>query len=187
MEWHQHYDLREKHAFLSPSSYHWTNYTPEKLREVWLNNKKKEEGTMIHAYASVAIKQGYRQANLKRALNKFINDAIGFRMESELVLHYSDNCFGTADAIQYYADEKLLRIHDLKTGNTKASFRQLYIYAALFCLEYNMNPTKFETVLRIYQGSDYFEELADPAEIQHIAQVIVESDAILDGLINTTI
>ena len=110
MEWHQHYDLREKHAFLSPSNYHWTNYTPEKLREVWLNNKKKEEGTMIHAYASVAIKQGFRQANLKRALNKFINDAIGFRMESELVLHYSDNCFGTADAIQYYEKDKLLRI-----------------------------------------------------------------------------
>lgn len=142
---------------------------------------------MIHAYASVAIKQGYRQANLKRALNKFINDAIGYRMESELVLYYSDNCFGTADAIQYYANDKLLRIHDLKTGNVKASFRQLYIYAALFCLEYHMDPTKFETILRIYQGSDYFEEIADPSEIQNIVQIIIEHDAILDGLINTTI
>lgn len=184
MEWQRHYNLKEKHAFLSPSNYHWTNYTPEKLQQVWVNQKKKEEGTVLHAFASVAIMQGVKLANHKKALNKFVNDAIGFSMESELVLYYSDNCFGTADAIQFYPDQKLLRVHDLKTGDTKASFRQLYIYVALFCLEYNKNPNDFDSVLRIYQWNDFTEVLADPEEIAAIMQCIVDSDAILDGLSN---
>ena len=38
---------------------------------------------------------------MKKALNMFVNDAIGFKMTSEQVLYYSDNSFGTADAILF--------------------------------------------------------------------------------------
>ena len=63
-------------------------------------------------------------------------------------------CFGTADAISFNEKEKLLRIHDLKTGTTPAHMEQLMIYAALFCLEYHKNPKQFNTELRIYQNFD---------------------------------
>lgn len=60
----------------------------------------------------------------------YVNDAIGFKMTPEQPLFYSENCFGTADAISYR--NKLLRIHDLKTGLIPAHMEQLMIYAALF-------------------------------------------------------
>ena len=62
------------------------------------------------------------------------------------------SCFGTADAISFR--NGLLRIHDLKTGVTPTHMEQLMIYAALFCLEYQMNPGEIETELRLYQNNE---------------------------------
>lgn len=185
MEWQQHYNLQEKHAILSPSSYHWINYTPDKMKAVYINQKRKEKGTVLHAFASISIKEGIRLANHKKALNQFVNDAIGFDMESELVLYYSDNCFGTADAIQYYPKDRLLRIHDLKTGTSPASFNQLAIYGALFCLEYNKKPHKHDTICRIYQHNGFVEEVIDPDFILEIMQSIIDNDKIIDQLKGT--
>lgn len=182
MEWRKHYDLAEKHAVLSPSGYHWINYTPEKMKQVYMNMKRKEKGTMLHAFASISIKEGIRLANHKKALNQFVNDAIGFDMESELVLFYSENCFGTADAIQYYEKDNLLRIHDLKTGTSPPSMNQLAIYGALFCLEYNKKPHKHDTLCRIYQGNGFVEELIDPDFILDIMQSIIQNDKVIEQL-----
>jgi len=68
------------------------------------------------------------------------------------VLYYSDNCFGTADAICFR--NKKLRIHDLKTGEVPAHMEQLIIYASLFCLEYKVKPGDISFELRIYQNDD---------------------------------
>jgi len=59
-------------------------------------------------------------------------------MTPEQVLYYSGNCFGTADSIAF--KNNLLRIHDLKTGAVPAHMEQLFIYDALFCLEYRIHP-----------------------------------------------
>lgn len=163
MQWNKHFELEGKHAFLSPSGYHWLNYTKKKLQTVYANHKRKEKGTALHAFAEMAIRERIKLANHKQALNMFVNDAIGFDMEPEQVLYYSDHCFGTADAIKYEKSDNpelkdLLRIHDLKTGITKASFNQLLVYAALFCLEYRVNPVETAFVGRIYQGTG-FEEI----------------------------
>lgn len=48
------------------------------------------------------------------SVNAFVNDAIGYRMDPEVLLYYSDNAFGTADAISFI--DGVLRIFDLKTG-----------------------------------------------------------------------
>lgn len=179
MEYHKHYNLEGLHAFLSPSGYHWLNYTPEKMRERYLNEKKKQEGTELHDLASKLIKSRKRLAPLKQAFNQFVNDAIGLRMESELMLYYSDNCFGTADAIKYEPTNHHLQIHDLKTGMSKPSFKQLFIYAALFCLEYGINPeeTTFET--RLYQGMGYEVEEPPGDHIRSIMNKIIELDQIV--------
>ena len=177
MKWNEHYDLQGKHAFLGASQNAWLRYDDIKVSTTYLNLLKKEEGIKLHQFASDAIKLRIKVATLKNALNLFINDAIGFKMESEQLLYYSDNCFGTADAISFKSD--VLRIHDLKTGNIKKTFDQLYIYAALFCLEYAHKPEKIQTILRIYQGSNFEELEADPKVIKDIMIKIKRFDKII--------
>lgn len=171
------------HSFLSPSNYHWLNYTPEKLETVYRNQRAKDEGTILHAFASMAIDKRIKLANNKKALNMFVNDAIGFKMKSEQVLYYSNNSFGTADAISF--KDNLLRIYDLKTGITKPSFKQLDIYAALFCLEYGVDPTTIEVEERLYQGNGFEVNIPEPLYIQEIMDKIVEFDLVLENVKST--
>lgn len=180
MDFNKHFELNGKHSFLSGSSYHWINYTPEKLAQVFMNQKKKEEGTELHELASTLIVKRIKVAPLKKALNLFINDAIGFGMASEQVLYYSDNCFGTADAILF--KNNFLQIHDLKTGIGKVSFKQLEIYTAIFCLEYNHSPYDIAIEHRIYQGREYMVQVPDPDDIKFIMDKIIDSDKIIDQL-----
>lgn len=180
MNFNTHSDLKDKHSFLSPSSYHWINYTPDKLESVYRNQQAKEEGNILHSFASIAIMKGLKMANHKKALNMFINDCIGFRMESEQILYYSDNSFGTADAISF--KDNMLRIFDLKTGITKPSFKQLDVYAALFCLEYGIDPTLIDIETRIYQGNGYTSVVPEPLYIRDIMDKIIEFDIILENI-----
>jgi len=95
-------------------------------------------------------------------------------MASEQILYYSDNCFGTADTISFRRNQ--LRIHDLKTGVTQTSEKQLEVYAALFCLEYRIKPLEIETELRIYQSDEVRIYEVDPDSIVHIMSKIVAFD-----------
>jgi hypothetical protein len=179
MNFNSHSDLKDQHSFLSPSNYHWLNYSPEKLEAVYRNQQAKEEGTILHAFASVAINKRIKLANIKKALNMFVNDAIGFKMASEQVLFYSNNSFGTADAILF--KDNFLRIHDLKTGMTKPSFKQLDIYAALFCLEYGVDPKDINVEERLYQGNGFEVNIPEPLWIQDIMDKIQEFDVIIEN------
>ena len=145
MIFNKHFDIEGKHALLSPSQYHWLNYTEEKLVDRYYNWKAAERGTRIHALAAELIAEGIKLPRTNQTLNMYVNDGIGFKMQPEQPLKYSENCFGTADTIIF--KNNLLRIHDLKTGVTPASMKQLEIYAALFCLEYNYKPTEIEMEL----------------------------------------
>jgi hypothetical protein len=110
----------------------------------------------------------------------YINDAIGFKMETEQVLYYSDNCFGTADAISF--KQNLLRIHDLKTGTTPASPVQLEIYTALFCLEYGIDPNNIDIELRIYQNDDVIIHEPVREDILYIMDKIITFDKEIEKL-----
>jgi hypothetical protein len=110
----------------------------------------------------------------------YVNDAIGYRMKPEQVLYYSDNCFGTADAISFR--NNFLRIHDLKTGVTPAKMEQLLIYAALFCLEYRIKPSDIEIELRIYQNDDYIFANPTAEDIVPIMDKIITFDKLIDKL-----
>lgn len=180
MNFNKHSDLKDMHSFLSPSNYHWLNYTPEKLEAVYLNQKAKEEGTMLHSFAAIAISKRIKLAHNKKALNMFINDAIGYKMFPEQVLFYSYNSFGTADAIGFR--DNLLRIFDLKTGITKPSFKQLDIYAALFCLEYGVDPTTIKFEERLYQGNGFEVSIPEPLYIQDVMDKVIEFDTIIENI-----
>lgn len=177
MNFNEHWNLEGKHAFLSPSNPYWLNYDREKLILVYENMKAKQRGTELHAFAADAIKYGIKLSHSRRTLNKYVNDAIGFGLNPERILYYSDNCFGTADAIDF--NNGLLRIHDLKTGKHSASFKQLEVYAALFCLEYGVDPAQIDICMRIYQNDEVLETVPEQELIQERMDKIVESDRIL--------
>lgn len=148
------------HAFLSPSSYHWMNYDIQKLMLVYKNWKAAQRGTILHEHAMHCIQLGTRLYDAGTTLDMYVNDAISLKMRPEQRLYYSKYCFGTADAISFKGDQ--LIIHDLKTGITPASLHQLEIYAALFCLDYDIKPGDIDSTLRIYQNNNVIEGKATP-------------------------
>lgn len=206
MVFEKHLELKDQHAFMSPSGYHWINYTEEKLVDRYLKSQAAELGTRLHEFAHSAIELNQRLHGTKDTVAMFVNDAIGYKMASEQPLFYSWNCFGTADAISYRRN--FLRIHDLKTGETEAHMEQLRIYAALFCLNYqatvneyrkkgydendisrildvspkelHFDPLKMSGIeLRIYQLGEVRVEEADPQEIRNLMDLIVSFDEVL--------
>ena len=152
MNWNKHTSFEGAHAFLGASKYHWINYSDEKLAESFKKQQAVYRGTRLHAFAAEAISLHQPLPRTRQTLNMYVNDAIGYKMDPEVVLFYSENFFGTADAISFRRG--LLRIHDLKTGEIPAHIEQLMIYAALFCLEYNQKPGEIQMELRIYQNND---------------------------------
>ena len=180
MNFNKHYSLEGKHAFLGASKYHWVNYDNDKLAESFLRQQATLKGTVLHDFAAQCITLGQKLPKSQKTLNMYVNDAIGFKMQPEQVLYYSDNCFGTADAIIFR--NNLLRIHDLKTGVTPAHMEQLEIYAALFCLEYNKKPGEIEMELRIYQSNEIVVHHPTADDILPIMDKIVTFDEIIEKL-----
>lgn len=132
MEFRKHLQVKEgDHAYLGASKYHWINYDAAKLESTYRRFLKAQQGTELHEFAAKCIKLRQKLPRTPLTLNMHVNDAIGYRMTPEQVLYYSENCFGTADAIKFSKD--FLRIHDLKTGDIPAHMQQLEIYTALFC------------------------------------------------------
>ena len=178
MNFNTHSNLRDKHAFLGASKYHWLNYDDEKIAQSWYSFQAIQHGTAMHAFAAQAIALGEKLQKSKKTLNLYVNDAIGFRMTPEQILYYSDNCFGTADAISFRNNE--LRIHDLKTGTVPAHMEQLMIYAALFCLEYGYSPRDIKIELRIYQNDQVLVDHPEADEIEWVMERIRVADRIIE-------
>ena len=181
MNFNNHSNLEGQHAFLGASKYHWINYDQEKVAMAYAKFLATQKGTELHAFAAQCIKLNQKLPKSKKTLNNYVNDAIGFRMTPEQTLYYSDNCFGTADAIAFR--DNFLRIHDLKTGEVPAHMEQLQIYASLFCLEYNVDPLKIGMELRLYQSDEiiYFNPSAQQ-DILPIMQHIIEFDKLINKL-----
>lgn len=174
MNWNDHSSLKGEHAFLSASKYHWVNYDGEKLEDVYLSWLALKKGTELHELASKLIDLRQKLPRSEKSFNLYVNDGIGFKMLTEQTLYYSPNCFGTADAISFR--DNILRIHDLKTGKTVASMKQLEIYAALFCLEYGKNPSSIDIELRMYQLDEILVHHPQPEEILYIIEKIKDFD-----------
>lgn len=198
MQWNDHKQLEGKHAFLGASNFHWVNWNDQIFENRYYSQFSTTIGTAIHALAHDCIlnrtklnkhdrhlieitlyhayipKDAYDPDDILMNLIPFVNDAIGYHMSSEILLYYNNYCFGTCDAISFSEKERILRIHDLKTGTTTAHMEQLLIYAALFCLEYHKNPHQFKTELRIYQNFNIVVEEPDANDIETFMNLIQE-------------
>lgn len=178
MNFNKHSAIKGAHAFLGASTSNWLNYTDEKMAERYFKHLATIRGTKLHELAAKLIECKQDLPPKQETLCMYVNDAIKYDMTPEQLLYYSSNCFGTADAIAYR--DGLLRIHDLKTGTTPTHMEQLMIYAALFCLEYDVSPNDIDFELRIYQNNKV---RIDNPTIEHIAPIC---DKIIhfDDLIN---
>lgn len=183
MIWNNHSkDVPEgAHAFLGASKYSWLNYDEQKLAEAYERYLATQRGTILHKFACQCILLKQKLPKSHKTLNMYVNDSIGFGLSPEIPLYYSPNCFGTADAIGFR--KNFLRINDLKTGVTPASLHQLEIYAALFCLEYNIKPGSLEGCeLRIYQNDDILIGNPEADDILPIMDKIVLFDIRIEKL-----
>lgn len=185
MNWNAHWNLKDKHAFLGASKWRWVNYDTDKIISLYQSDELIKRGTRLHALAAGMISEGIRADRVKKTFNMYVNDAIKYKMSPEVVLYYSDNIFGTTDAIAFDLEKHFLRIHDLKTGETPAHMEQLMIYAALFCLEYRQDPMNIDIELRIYQNNEIVvsNKETDPELsnwIKDIMRKAIDIDKVLD-------
>lgn len=180
MHFIRHRNLEGLHAPFSASQSSWLRYDEEKAIERYRNKKAAEMGTRLHAWAKETIDLGIKQPRSNKTLYAYVNDAIGFKMSTEVVLYYSDRFFGTADAICFR--DNTLRIHDLKTGKNQADIEQLYVYAALFCLEYDYKPGDIKIELRLYQNDEVLYDKPGADVIAPIMDTIVHLDKVLEKL-----
>lgn len=166
MRWINHTAIEGQHAkHLSASKYHWLNYDDDKFDRIYEATQAAQRGTELHEFAAMAIRLKVPLRNNGSTLSLYVNDAIGYNMRPEQTLMASRNAFGTADAISF--KKNLLRVHDLKNGVAMASFKQLEVYDALFCIEYLVDPFKIKHELRIYQNDDIRVHFPDPDDIKH--------------------
>lgn len=180
MKFHSYSNLEGLHAPFSPSQPSWLRYDDDKAIEVFMNRKAAQMGSRLHKWAKDTIDLGIKQSRSKKTLSAYVNDAIGYKMNTEVMLFYSPRFFGTADAICFR--DNVLRIHDLKTGKTPVHMEQLEIYAALFCLEYKVKPGEIEMELRIYQNNEMIVHNPTAEDILPIMDRIIHLDKILDKL-----
>lgn len=146
-----------------------------------------KQGTKKHELAALLISEKEKLPDIRRTFNMYVNDAIDFDMRPEQKLAYSDNCYGTADAISFDEDRGYLRIHDLKTGVTPVTDKlgrlpQLEIYAALFFLEYDYDLRDIDIELRVYQSDDVIIEKPFIDDIAPIMDKIVYFDKLIEQI-----
>ena len=189
MKFNDHNKLEGLHAVFSASKPTWLRYDDERAIDIYSNRKAAEMGSILHKWAQDTINLKIKQPRSKKTIYAYVNDAIGFKMDTEVVLYYSPYFFGTADAIS--VRDNFLRIHDLKTGKKgkiESHLEQLEIYAALFCLEYKIKPNEIGMELRVYKDDcvDGFRpplcHEPDPQDILDIMDKIVHLSKLLERI-----
>lgn len=171
----------KEHAFFSPSSAHaWMGKDKEYVRKRFKAEVARFIGTKKHEIAEWDIKLNMKRPNNSNTFNLYVNDAIGYRMDTEVKLYYSKWCFGTADALVFR--DGVLRIHDLKTGTTKTHMDQLIAYAALYCLQHDVDPAGIEIELRIYQSGNVLVHHPELDEIVHAMDSITTNSKWADEI-----
>ena len=144
---------------------------------IYCKYKYLSDDLTVGDYAKKLLKHlGNIPKEVFEAVKFYINDGIGFGMNIEQPLYYSDHCFGHADTISF--DGYKLHIHDLKTGSNPAHMEQLEVYAALFCLNYKIKPADIFIELRLYQWDGI--EVSNPTveDIVSIMDKIISNEKI---------
>jgi hypothetical protein len=125
-----------------------------------------------------------RQKRNGSHIDRYINDGIGYRMKTDVIVVATEYAYGEADTLSFRKEKpgdkvETLRVHDLKTGITPAKIRQLETYAAYFCIEYDIDPEDIRTIVQIYQNDQIIGGVTNPALIREIMTTTRKQDAIV--------
>ena len=122
MDFNPHYELRGKHALLSPSSSAWLRYSQEKLLNFIVNNEAKKRGTRLHEWACETIKLKKRQ-EASDALGMYINYAIDNDLTPEQRIQ-------TQAILQKYTTHSISSTVNLPKDIAKEHVEELYRLAS---------------------------------------------------------
>lgn len=93
MVFNRHTNLEGLHAPFGASKSSWLRYDDKKVIEVFQNMRAAEMGTRLHEWAKSTIDLGIKQPRSNKTIYHYVNDAIGFKMDTEVVLFYSERFF----------------------------------------------------------------------------------------------
>ena len=82
MNFVKHGRLEGLHAPFSASQSAWLRYDDNKAIEFYNNKKASELGTKLHEWAKTTIDLGIKQPRSKKTLYAYVNDAIGYKMNT---------------------------------------------------------------------------------------------------------
>lgn len=197
----QHPEMEGLHSFRAPSNPSWRNYDDEKLIDRYINSKAQQIGTILHAYAQwrIGTHRKMRKIDISAVeddlcrneinlnlvdldriypcLSEYINDCIKLGMSTEVGLGDVKTIFGHADAISF--EKNLLRVSDLKTGETMPHMEQLYTYNALFCIEYKVKPESIKFIDSIYHIDGAIIDEPDPSIIREFMDIIEHQNRVI--------
>lgn len=183
MQFTRHSKLVGSHSILSASNCHWANDEDDDAFERRLHRMRAaQRGTELHELAQRLIKLRQELPPTGQTLNMYVNDAIGYGLIPEQPLFFSFNAYATADAIGFDIETNTLQCFDLKTGVNPGNPLQLFIYAAYFCLEYDVEPFDIKYDLRIYQNDAIGMIETYPENIALIKGRIKHYDAMIDRI-----
>lgn len=142
---HQYFDADSGEEYISVTKFlskfksfdkdYWAEYkakqnntTKEEILRQWdeIALEATTKGKKYHLALENLIKKGEFDKNYEKFLNSFID--IGFKgklISEKLVYHKKTKIAGTSDIIEYFPDEKLINIIDLKT-NKKIDYQNEY-------------------------------------------------------------
>ena len=141
------------------------------------DDQKKLYNRLIYLYQAM----DYLPDSVWETVYFYISECVNFRMMPERHLFYSYNFFGTADAVSFDPESHILRISDLKTGDTPGRIEQLYIYAAYACMQLELKPDDITIELRIYQSGDILLEVADKKKVIFVMEKVKRFDDIVNS------
>ena len=140
---------------------------------IWLKyrNDKDYRGMLLE-------NMDYLPREIYPTVKLFVNDCLGYHMQSEQRVEYSELFWGTSDAIKF--ENNILQVFDLKTGSKPAKETQLLVYAALYCLQEHMKPDQLDGIeTRIYQNGEVFIGNPPSEIIYDVMHKIVHADSLL--------
>lgn len=181
------------HATFSPSDRTWLNYDREKIIQRINAARAVQRGTELHELAEHCIKMKTPLDESNGIISSYVKDCIDMGMDTEVTMMYSEDIGGTADAIHFDSSSNTLYVFDLKTGEGRAYFNQVVIYAALWCLIHIVNPLTIKFDLRIYSRTHYQRKTSDDKLGEHDISIeqevydITEQIKYVQGIIDETI
>jgi len=152
--------------------------TPKSVKEnlrTFIFNKYKDNDNRIIPYGEKILDEiNFLPKIVFNTTMVYIQDGVGFKMEPEKKLMYSELFWGTSDSVSFR--DGYLRIHDLKTGAVPAHMEQLQVYAALYCLMNDVKVNDISIELRIYQNNEVLCDKPTSETIGSIMNFMVKRD-----------